>query len=132
MVAGEPPTAPSSNHPPSSPEYRDGAGVDGVVPSAEYHMVNTYSSEHGWDVADAIYTAAIKMSAGDVILLHDADHYSSLNSWQRTVAALPEILAAIQPTGSGSGSSTGASAVSVSDAKQAISAAPRRERKIEP
>jgi peptidoglycan-N-acetylglucosamine deacetylase len=50
---------------------------------------------------------------GDVILLHDADHYSSKGSWQRTLAALPEILRAIQPTGSGSGStSTGAPAVS--------------------
>jgi peptidoglycan-N-acetylglucosamine deacetylase len=44
------------------------------------------------------------LRAGDVILLHDADHYSSKGSWRRTVAALPEILAAIQPTGSGSGS----------------------------
>ena len=52
------------------------------------------------------------LAAGDVILLHDADHYSSRDSWQRTVAALPEILRVLQPTGSGSGSSTGASAVS--------------------
>jgi peptidoglycan-N-acetylglucosamine deacetylase len=51
---------------------------------------------------------------GDVILLHDADHYSSRNSWQRTLAALPEILAVIQPTGSGSGSSTGAASFSQS------------------
>jgi peptidoglycan/xylan/chitin deacetylase (PgdA/CDA1 family) len=51
------------------------------------------------------------LGPGDVILLHDADHYSSKNSWQRTVAALPEILRAIQPTGSGSGSA-GASALS--------------------
>lgn len=49
------------------------------------------------------------VGAGDVILLHDADHYSSRNSWQRTLAALPEILSVVQPTGSGSGSSTGAS-----------------------
>jgi peptidoglycan-N-acetylglucosamine deacetylase len=39
---------------------------------------------------------------GDVILLHDADHYSSKDSWRRTLAALPEILRAAQPTGSGS------------------------------
>ena len=56
--------------------------------------------------------AARDLRAGDVILLHDADHYSSRNSWQRTVAALPEILAALQPTGSGSGSSTDSTAVS--------------------
>jgi peptidoglycan/xylan/chitin deacetylase (PgdA/CDA1 family) len=42
------------------------------------------------------------LGPGDVILLHDADHYSSKDSWRRTVAALPEILQAIQPTGSGS------------------------------
>ena len=49
------------------------------------------------------------LGPGDVILLHDADHYSSKDSWQRTVAALPAILRVLQPTGSGSGSSTGAS-----------------------
>ena len=48
---------------------------------------------------------------GDVILLHDADHYSAKDSWRRTVAALPEILARLYPTGSGSGS-TGATAFS--------------------
>ena len=56
--------------------------------------------------------ATRELSAGDVVLLHDADHYSSKGSWQRTVAALPEILAAVQPTGSGSGSSTAATAFS--------------------
>jgi peptidoglycan-N-acetylglucosamine deacetylase len=50
---------------------------------------------------------------GDVILLHDADHYSSRNSWQRTLAALPEILRALQPTGSGS-ESTGTATLSQS------------------
>lgn len=44
------------------------------------------------------------LAAGDVILLHDADHYSSKGSWRRTLAALPEIARAAQPTGSGSGS----------------------------
>ena len=53
--------------------------------------------------------AARDLGPGDVILLHDADHYSSKDSWRRTLAALPEILAAIQPTGSGS---AGASAIS--------------------
>src|SRR5438874_308051 len=53
------------------------------------------------------------LGPGDVILLHDADHYSSKDSWQRTLAALPEILAAAQPTGSGSEStSIGVSAAS--------------------
>jgi peptidoglycan/xylan/chitin deacetylase (PgdA/CDA1 family) len=31
---------------------------------------------------------------GDVVLLHDADHYSSPDSWRRTVAALPFVLEA--------------------------------------
>jgi peptidoglycan/xylan/chitin deacetylase (PgdA/CDA1 family) len=52
--------------------------------------------------------ATRRLGPGDVILLHDSDHYSSKHSWQRTVAALPEILAALQPTGSGSTSTDGA------------------------
>jgi peptidoglycan/xylan/chitin deacetylase (PgdA/CDA1 family) len=32
------------------------------------------------------------VGAGDVVLLHDADHYSAAGSWQRTAAALPRIL----------------------------------------
>jgi peptidoglycan-N-acetylglucosamine deacetylase len=39
------------------------------------------------------------LAAGDVVLLHDADHYSSAGSWRRTVAALPSILAASAATG---------------------------------
>lgn len=48
---------------------KNGIGVDGIVPNVEFHMVNAYSKERGWDVAGAIYTAAARMSAGDVILL---------------------------------------------------------------
>jgi peptidoglycan-N-acetylglucosamine deacetylase len=36
---------------------------------------------------------------GEVILLHDADHYSAPGSWQRTVAALPRILERVHATG---------------------------------
>jgi peptidoglycan/xylan/chitin deacetylase (PgdA/CDA1 family) len=32
------------------------------------------------------------LRAGDVVLLHDADHYSVPGSWRRTAAALPAIL----------------------------------------
>ncbi|MEA2273550.1 MAG: peptidoglycan-N-acetylglucosamine deacetylase [Solirubrobacteraceae bacterium] len=32
------------------------------------------------------------LGAGDVVLLHDADHYSAPDSWRRTVAALPRVL----------------------------------------
>ena len=57
--------------------------------------------------------ATHSLTGGDVILLHDADHYSAKDSWRRTVAALPAILAAAQPTGSGSTEAAGsASAVS--------------------
>jgi peptidoglycan/xylan/chitin deacetylase (PgdA/CDA1 family) len=36
--------------------------------------------------------AAQRLRAGDIVLLHDADHYSSPGSWRRTVAALPAIV----------------------------------------
>jgi peptidoglycan/xylan/chitin deacetylase (PgdA/CDA1 family) len=50
------------------------------------------------------------LSAGDVILLHDADWYSAPDSHRRTAAALPIVLealdrAGLQPTGSGSAAS---------------------------
>ena len=37
-------------------------------------------------------TATAGLRPGDVILLHDADHYSAPGSWRRTIAALPRIL----------------------------------------
>jgi peptidoglycan/xylan/chitin deacetylase (PgdA/CDA1 family) len=43
--------------------------------------------------------ATRRLRAGDVVLLHDADHYSSADSWRRTAAALPSVLAAISQTG---------------------------------
>jgi peptidoglycan-N-acetylglucosamine deacetylase len=43
--------------------------------------------------------AATGLRGGDVLLLHDADHYSARGSWERTAAALPEVLAAIAATG---------------------------------
>ncbi len=36
------------------------------------------------------------LRGGDVILLHDADHYSAPGSWRQTAAALPRILGAIE------------------------------------
>ena len=36
------------------------------------------------------------LRSGDVILLHDADHYSAPGSYRRTVAALPAIMRALQ------------------------------------
>jgi peptidoglycan/xylan/chitin deacetylase (PgdA/CDA1 family) len=43
--------------------------------------------------------AARDLGGGDVVLLHDADHYSSAGSWRKTAAALPSVLAAISQTG---------------------------------
>jgi peptidoglycan/xylan/chitin deacetylase (PgdA/CDA1 family) len=39
------------------------------------------------------------LRAGDVVLLHDADHYSAPGSWRRTAAALPSILEAVGALG---------------------------------
>jgi peptidoglycan-N-acetylglucosamine deacetylase len=43
--------------------------------------------------------ATRQISRGDVILLHDADFYSSRNSHRKTVAALPAIIAALKARG---------------------------------
>jgi peptidoglycan/xylan/chitin deacetylase (PgdA/CDA1 family) len=64
-----------------------------------------------WTTPERIARRAARgLRDGDVILLHDADHYSARGSWSRTAQALPAVLAAIasaglqpvQPTGSGS------------------------------
>lgn len=39
------------------------------------------------------------LAGGDVLLLHDADHYSAPGSWKRTAAALPQVLEAIEAAG---------------------------------
>jgi peptidoglycan-N-acetylglucosamine deacetylase len=43
--------------------------------------------------------ATRNVGPGDVVLLHDADHYSSADSWRRTAAALPVVLDALSQTG---------------------------------
>jgi peptidoglycan/xylan/chitin deacetylase (PgdA/CDA1 family) len=40
-----------------------------------------------------------QVRAGDVVLLHDADHYCDPGSWRRTAAALPRILAELERRG---------------------------------
>jgi peptidoglycan/xylan/chitin deacetylase (PgdA/CDA1 family) len=59
------------------------------------------------DGAEVARLATRDLSAGDVILLHDADWYSERGSHRHTAAALPRILAEIErrglyPTGSAS------------------------------
>lgn len=57
-----------------------------------------------WTTPERIASRATRppLRDGDVILLHDSDSYNAKDSWRRTVAALPLILRALQPTGSGS------------------------------
>ncbi len=43
--------------------------------------------------------AAARLEPGDVVLLHDADHYSSAGSWRATAAALPAITASVAALG---------------------------------
>jgi len=42
---------------------------------------------------------AVGLEAGDILLLHDSDAYSARGSWERTVAALPEIAGHIRDAG---------------------------------
>jgi peptidoglycan/xylan/chitin deacetylase (PgdA/CDA1 family) len=44
-------------------------------------------------------TATCRLAGGDVLLLHDADHYSAPGSWRHTIAALPVILEAVAAMG---------------------------------
>jgi peptidoglycan/xylan/chitin deacetylase (PgdA/CDA1 family) len=48
--------------------------------------------------------ATAGLSGGEVVLLHDADHYSAPGSWRRTVAALPQIVEEIDRAGLSVGS----------------------------
>jgi peptidoglycan/xylan/chitin deacetylase (PgdA/CDA1 family) len=56
-----------------------------------------------WSVgaqAEAIAGRATRdLGAGDVVLLHDADFYSSRGSWRNTLAALPFVLDAVAAAG---------------------------------
>jgi peptidoglycan/xylan/chitin deacetylase (PgdA/CDA1 family) len=43
--------------------------------------------------------ATAGLAPGSVVLLHDADHYSSFGSWRNTAAALPRVLEAVAELG---------------------------------
>jgi len=52
---------------------------------------------HRHATADSIAARVTRgLRGGDVILLHDADHYSAPGSWRQTVAGLPRIVEAIE------------------------------------
>jgi peptidoglycan/xylan/chitin deacetylase (PgdA/CDA1 family) len=40
-----------------------------------------------------------RLRGGDVLLLHDADHYGGSGCWRNTVAAMPEVLGRIESAG---------------------------------
>lgn len=54
---------------------------------------------HDWRRATTADRIAAEVTANlsqrDVILLHDADHYSSAGSWRNTLAAMPQVLEAL-------------------------------------
>ena len=56
-----------------------------------------------WEAAatpDSIVRHATRrLGAGDVVLLHDSDAYSSPGSWQKTAAAVPFVIEAAQAAG---------------------------------
>lgn len=47
----------------------DGHGINGIAPKADLKLVNTYSNDYGWDIANSIYHALDYMTAGDVMLI---------------------------------------------------------------
>ena len=49
--------------------------------------------------ASVAASATRDLRGGEILLLHDADHYATLGSWRATVAALPEIVAAVAGAG---------------------------------
>jgi peptidoglycan/xylan/chitin deacetylase (PgdA/CDA1 family) len=55
--------------------------------------------EHRATPASIAALATRNLRDGDVVLLHDADHYSSADSWRRTAAALPAVLDAVSQRG---------------------------------
>jgi peptidoglycan/xylan/chitin deacetylase (PgdA/CDA1 family) len=55
--------------------------------------------ERGATAATIAFRATAGLRAGDVVLLHDADHYGAQGSWRATAAALPLIVERIAAAG---------------------------------
>ena len=68
-----------------------------------WEVVLWRSDGHDWErraTADSIVERILRrLSPGDVVLLHDADHYSAPQSWRRTAAALALLLSALGDRG---------------------------------
>ena len=45
--------------------------------------------------ASVVVNASDRLRGGEILLLHDADHYAASDSWRATVAALPAIASAV-------------------------------------
>jgi peptidoglycan-N-acetylglucosamine deacetylase len=79
------------------------AGAMGIVRRRGLRALLWSRWAHDWRARTTAGAIAAEASAGlrggDVLLLHDADHYSARGCWERTAAALPEVLAAIAATG---------------------------------
>lgn len=62
-------------------------------------------SRHGRDWSAGVGERSIAerlgagVAGGEVLLLHDADHYAARGSWRRTAAALPRLLEALDHAG---------------------------------
>jgi peptidoglycan/xylan/chitin deacetylase (PgdA/CDA1 family) len=58
---------------------------------------------HDWEASATAASIASRLAdgltAGDVLLLHDSDHYGAPGSWQATVGALPLVLGAMNDRG---------------------------------
>jgi peptidoglycan/xylan/chitin deacetylase (PgdA/CDA1 family) len=55
--------------------------------------------ERGATPATIAQCATARLHAGDVVLLHDADHYGTQGSWRATAMAVPQILERIADAG---------------------------------
>ena len=69
----------------------------GLRPLLWTHWGRDWSSDATPESIASLATAGLR--AGSVLLLHDADTYSSPGSWRRTAAALPRVLEGIEAAG---------------------------------
>ena len=69
----------------------------GLRPLLWTHWGRDWSTRATPDSIARLATAGLR--AGSVLLLHDADTYSSPGSWRRTAAALPRVLEGIEAAG---------------------------------
>ncbi len=75
----------------------------GITRRANYRLLLWSRWGHDWSNRQTPQTICSEvteqLASGDVLLLHDADHYSNKDSWKATAAALPAVLARIEALG---------------------------------